>query len=108
MAVSLEGQKGWKLVVLGALTGGVLALGALHSYRCWSRWWDVRVQLAQDVSKQPNLISMSQALDDDVLREQFTRNVQFFGCAGQEVVLNAFVVVVGLGVSNIMAMHILS
>eukprot|EP00249_Psilotum_nudum_P003394 c16785_g1_i1 orf=264-1232(+) len=36
-------------------------------------------------------------LKDEVLREQFTRNVQFFGLESQLQVYNAFVVVVGLG-----------
>ena len=35
---------------------------------------------------------------DDVLAEQLTRNVQFFGMEGQKKIANAFVVVVGLGV----------
>lgn len=35
---------------------------------------------------------------DDVLVEQLTRNVQFFGLEGQKKIANAFVVVVGLGV----------
>jgi hypothetical protein len=39
-------------------------------------------------------------LQDDVLSEQFTRNIQFFGTAGQDKIINAFVVVVGLGVSR--------
>lgn len=34
---------------------------------------------------------------DDVLVEQLTRNVQFFGLEGQKKIANAFVVVVGLG-----------
>lgn len=38
-------------------------------------------------------------LKDDVLKEQFTRNVQFFGEDGQSRIASAFVVVVGLGVS---------
>jgi hypothetical protein len=37
---------------------------------------------------------------DDVLVEQLTRNVQFFGLEGQKKIANAFVVVVGLGVSR--------
>jgi hypothetical protein len=37
---------------------------------------------------------------DDVLVEQLTRNVQFFGLEGQKKIANAFVVVVGLGVSK--------
>ncbi len=34
---------------------------------------------------------------DDIVREHFTRNVQFFGQLGQEHIADAFVVVVGLG-----------
>ncbi len=37
-------------------------------------------------------------LDDEVLGEHFTRNVQFFGRPGQERIMGAFVIVVGLGV----------
>ena len=36
---------------------------------------------------------------DDVLAEQLTRNVQFFGLEGQKKIAKSFVVVVGLGVS---------
>ena len=42
-------------------------------------------------------------LTDEILREQFTRNVQFFGEAGQEAVRDAFVVVVGLVVVDLAA-----
>jgi hypothetical protein len=38
------------------------------------------------------------SLDDDILGEQLTRNVQFFGRESQQRVCDAFVVVVGLGV----------
>ena len=37
-------------------------------------------------------------LEDEVLGEHFTRNVQFFGRPGQERIMGAFVIVVGLGV----------
>jgi hypothetical protein len=37
-------------------------------------------------------------LDDEILGEHFTRNVQFFGREGQEKIMGAFVIVVGLGV----------
>jgi len=39
--------------------------------------------------------------NDDVLVEQLTRNVQFFGLEGQKKIANAFVVIVGLGVREI-------
>lgn len=38
---------------------------------------------------------------DEVLEEQFTRNVQFFGSEGQRKAARALVVVVGLGVRNV-------
>lgn len=38
------------------------------------------------------------ALEDEILREHFTRNIQFFGPESQDRVFNAFVAVVGLGV----------
>lgn len=37
--------------------------------------------------------------DDEVIAEQLTRNVQFFGEESQQKIADAFVVVVGLGVS---------
>ena len=40
---------------------------------------------------------------DDVLAEQLTRNVQFFGLEGQKKIAKSFVVVVGLGVSLTMS-----
>lgn len=35
---------------------------------------------------------------DDIVREQLTRNIQFFGLDGQKCITESFVVVVGLGV----------
>jgi tRNA A37 threonylcarbamoyladenosine dehydratase len=37
---------------------------------------------------------------DDILMEQLTRNVQFFGLEAQKKIARSFVVVVGLGVSR--------
>lgn len=36
---------------------------------------------------------------DDIISEQLTRNIQFFGLKGQKRISDSFVVVVGLGVS---------
>lgn len=44
-------------------------------------------------------VGLKDYLSDDVLAEQFTRNTQFFGTAGQDKIIKSFVVVVGLGVS---------
>ena len=98
-ANSMEGNQAWKLFLAGAISGGIAAGSTLYCYRYWSKWWKDSLQQDRGAPRQPKLISMSQALDDDILGEQFTRNRQFFGRTGQEQVLNAFVVVVGLGVS---------
>ena len=55
-------------------------------------------QQQQQPTPLPPLNMMENLLDDEILTEQFTRNVQFFGREGQQQVANAFVVVVGLGV----------
>ena len=52
-------------------------------------------------------VPMSQVLDDEVLREQLTRNIQFFGERSQLDLANAFVVVVGLGGVGSHAAHFL-
>lgn len=36
-------------------------------------------------------------MEDDILKEHFTRNIQFFGEEAQKKIANSFVVVVGLG-----------
>lgn len=46
-------------------------------------------------------------MSDEILREQFTRNVQFFGERGQSAVRDAFVVVVGLGGVGSHAAHMI-
>jgi hypothetical protein len=40
--------------------------------------------------------------EDEILSEQLTRNVQFFGLEGQKRIANSFVVVIGLGVGNLL------
>ena len=42
--------------------------------------------------------SVARFEEDDILSEQLTRNVQFFGLEGQRAIAGAFVVVIGLGV----------
>jgi tRNA A37 threonylcarbamoyladenosine dehydratase len=46
----------------------------------------------------PEAAACGVSLDDEVVGEQLTRNVQFFGRDGQQRVCDSFVVVVGLGV----------
>ena len=40
------------------------------------------------------------SLDDEIVSEHFTRNIQFFGRASQERIMQSFVIVVGLGVNS--------
>lgn len=44
---------------------------------------------------------------DDIVREQLTRNIQFFGLDGQKYITESFVVVVGLGVRCRVGSHML-
>lgn len=85
----------------GAALGCAVAAAITRTYAAQTR-------LAQAVSQttvsQPpaSVLQCSAAgvsLDDVILGEQLTRNVQFFGRDGQQRVCDAFVVVVGLGVS---------
>lgn len=91
----------------GAAVGAAIALGALQcGYRReWNasrRQYGAAIQERQGSpasSVQGSSRGMSDFVSDEVLSEQFTRNVQFFGQGGQLKIANAFVVVVGLGVS---------
>ena len=54
---------------------------------------------SSDPSAAPSLVTTdAAALSDEVLAEQLTRNLQFFGSEAQGRVAKSFVVVVGLGV----------
>ena len=61
---------------------------------------------AGDLTRRPK-VRMGELLRDEVLQEHFTRNIQFFGEAGQERISGAFVVVVGLGGVGSHAAHLL-
>jgi tRNA A37 threonylcarbamoyladenosine dehydratase len=45
----------------------------------------------------PSSVSVENFEDDDIIKEQLTRNVQFFGLPGQKDISKSFVIVVGLG-----------
>jgi len=53
-----------------------------------------------DASGGADAPTMARFEDDEILKEQFTRNVQFFGQDGQSRVTQSFVVVIGLGVRH--------
>lgn len=65
------------------------------------------VTAAQPPSQPGPTASVSNFEKDEILAEQFTRNVQFFGQAGQSAVAQSFVVVIGLGGVGSHAAHLL-
>ena len=87
------------LLLAGAATGAVICAWA---YR--RRSLVGNSGLAHSEAETPRtqhaagLTVAADALQDDILREQFTRNIQFFGEAAQAKVFRSFVVIVGLGV----------
>lgn len=63
--------------------------------------WEPLISLKQAPLQHPAANSPStHSLDDDIVAEHFTRNVQFFGREAQQKIMGSFVVVVGLGVSE--------
>eukprot|EP00891_Asterochloris_glomerata_P009130 jgi/Astpho2/9130/e_gw1.00134.3.1_t len=79
------------------------------------KWWTrQQKQLVEEVHQPPappaaavGALEPQDWLHDDVLGEQFTRNVQFFGEASQRHIANSFVVVIGLGGVGSHAAHLL-
>lgn len=93
--------------LVGSAVGAAVALGALQYW--YRREWNATGRQYGPVPEtaQPSTADqvrdsdcgLSDFLSDEVLSEQFTRNVQFFGQDGQLKIANAFVVVIGLGVN---------
>ncbi len=75
---------------------GCLYWLAVRATRATSTALAEHEQAAAGSSRRSQLTSAS-LLDDDVVAEQLTRNVQFFGLEGQKKITDSFVVVVGLG-----------
>ena len=108
---------------IAGTAAGALALHAIRYfndssayYKYCTQWWKSKQQKLgllhsndgdeasqRAPTSQVNGINIRDALEDEILSEQFTRNVQFFGKEGQSALHGAFVVIVGLGVS----LHIL-
>ena len=55
------------------------------------------VGLAKTTSTSDRKVSTFNHMDDEIVREHFTRNIQFFGEKSQQHVARAFIVIVGLG-----------
>lgn len=91
--------------MFGTLLGGALGLATVYYGHAYKDGSPRPFEEEPDSNEAPtHKIShgMQKALDDEILSEQFTRNVQFFGSHGQQQIHSAFVVVVGLGVSDML------
>ena len=93
-----------------AFLAGAMVGAAIVATSTWpdlsERWTRQQKHLVEEVHQPPappaaavEAVAPQEWLHDDILGEQFTRNVQFFGEASQRQIANAFVVVIGLGVS---------
>ncbi|XP_078444205.1 NAD(P)-binding Rossmann-fold superfamily protein isoform X2 [Wolffia australiana] len=95
----------WKVV---CLIGAGTVLGSVSTYallKLYSRWSD-----SIDIAKAPRTSdqtlvggtaerksSFGDFLSDEIISEQLTRNIQFFGSESQRKVSKSFVVIIGLG-----------
>ena len=105
-----QAHPGQSTTLLSFLAGAMVGAAVVAStwpdlYKWWTRQ---QKQLVEEVHQPPappaaavGALEPQDWLHDDVLGEQFTRNVQFFGEASQRHIANSFVVVIGLGVSAV-------
>lgn len=63
--------------------------------------------LGHDGSASAGGLSEEDLEGDDIVREQLTRNIQFFGLDGQKCITKSFVIVVGLGVRCLIGSYVL-
>eukprot|EP00123_Amoebidium_parasiticum_P005604 comp16759_c0_seq1/m.15104 comp16759_c0_seq1/g.15104 ORF comp16759_c0_seq1/g.15104 comp16759_c0_seq1/m.15104 type:complete len:437 (-) comp16759_c0_seq1:289-1599(-) len=83
-------------VAFGAVVGAALAVTV---YTLWDRKRGAPTEVASAPKKR--------VVSDEIYREQFARNIKFFGEEGQLKVENSFVVVVGVGGVGSHAAHLL-
>ena len=97
----------WTPLIVGAAAGitcGVLAFHASSYFaKQISKHRKTTPLSLEGAAVSRPVLGVSSFLDDEVLSEQFTRNVQFFGEEGQLRVAKSFVVVIGLGVGSLPA-----
>ncbi|CAL8471181.1 g10723 [Coccomyxa elongata] len=101
--------------LLGVGVGAAAAVTlTVAAQRFWRKSQPGKLQWKQSINvkaeqdrQRPNAASSSHSLDDDIVAEHFTRNVQFFGRNAQERIMGSFVVVVGLGGVGSHAAHLL-
>ena len=98
-------------LALAFASGATLAAAAAVYAQCnqrrsWSRWWKANVSSAESAAaalkanQQLESVGVEGALNDDIMKEHFTRNIQFFGHEGQQRIFQSAVVVIGLGVCS--------
>ncbi len=93
-------------ILLGAVLG---AVGAILGARCLRRAHrsvpELKKKHVASLAQQPSngsaqVHTAEHTLTDEIISEQLTRNLQFFGEAAQQQLAKGFVVVVGLGVNK--------
>jgi hypothetical protein len=100
---SSSGSSSTVAFAAGAFAGAALSAASLwYYYRSQQPAANRLLPAAVAASSQPaaHTASLRDFESDEILAEHLTRNVQFFGIEKQKQIANAFVVVVGLGVSS--------
>lgn len=90
--------------VVGAIAGAAASGLAVHLYLKRQHSLLTTPSVARSKPVAPALqaavsASLQEFEHDEILAEQLTRNVQFFGIDRQKIIANSFVAVIGLGVS---------
>ncbi len=92
----------WKTYSVCLMAGALAGAGAVYVALGWRRAAIATAPQPQSIgTAEKSTVKVKDFLKDEVLSEQLTRNVQFFGEEGQQAIANSFVVVVGLGVSTV-------
>ena len=101
MRIAPEGLRPFQGFHLGYFLGGALGFASVYyccsQLDCFTGIHKKKYHKTDRTASRPRQ-GLQDAFDDEILSEQFTRNIQFFGSQGQQQVHDSFVVVVGLGV----------
>lgn len=96
-------RREWMAFAMGSLAGAGLAYVCINHWRETSRkatLGDAQLSSAMQDLDQQSKNRPGDFLEDEIVKEHLTRNIQFFGRESQLQISKSFVVVVGLGVSS--------
>lgn len=98
-------RRPWVIFAMGGLAGASLAYVCCNHWK--SGWTKAMLKDAQAApgtrqeSLEQSKTRPEDFVEDEIVKEHLTRNIQFFGQEGQLQISKAFVVVVGLGVRSV-------